>query len=519
MKVKVCTVLISMMMIMFSMMPASSREGGRFGENVDYTYEIEGNEYYVDPVNGSDQNDGSKLYPLASLNYALSLVSGGDGIYLYSGDYGDLRFGAKYSKKSTNYSSPIDEVFEDWVTIRSVSGETPIFGHVELGTWHNDGGWYTIDFSQVGNSDLRLRMDGVTITNGLKIYGSRSVDIRNSKIMLSENYQMLTDEEKVKFIGTPGIGVYNGKDVTLYNNEITNVGIGIWAMTTNLIIKDNHIHHNAHDGIQIIGGSNWLIEGNRIHDIDDGSSDADGKVYNRHVDGMQMYMVNSNPKWAHGSYHFTIRNNLIYHVEAMDIMIGGNGLDDGGYEDFLLENNVFCPSNGTMIILGEVFDGLVFRNNTVVYTPNDQWVSWNGRSFGDEFANMASRHYYIQSWAAESKYENYEFYNNLLTKATSFKQGRGFVQQNLYLSDTKDKVLDQDAGFYTTVLPYDEVEGNVQDIMDIGRWPGMLKPACLAVDAGTFSDRDEEQLETDFFGKVRDEKPDIGAFEYKDPSQ
>lgn len=479
-----------------------------------YDYTIEGAVYYVDSENGSDENAGTKDAPFATILHALSVVKGGDGIYVNGGEYGDLSFGANFSETKENYSTPIEEVFDDWVTVKAVEGTSPELDRVRLGTWHDDGGWFTIDFSQLGNSDLRLRLDGFTVNNGVMIYGSRHVDVRNCLIKLDGTFSELSDEEKTEFMATPGVGVYNGRYVTVLNNEITNTGLGVSGMTTDFVIKDNHIHHCFHDGIQIHGGTNWLIEGNTVHDLDDGVGDDDGASYNMHVDGIHMYMINSAEKWAHGSYNFTIRGNFIYHTEAMGVMINSTSIEGGGYENFVWENNIFGPSDGTLFIMGAVFEnGNVFRHNTILYTPNDQWTSHLGRTFGEDFGDPRSSNYYVQTWSAEGK-ENHEFYNNILTSVTSFTQGDGFVEMNIYYTENSDAELENNGGFQTSTLPYEPIDGGIQDVIDAGNVPGVLTENSIAVDSGASSDSTAYELTVDFLQNARDDKPDVGAIEY-----
>lgn len=68
--------------------------------------------WYVDAVNGSDASgDGSELNPFATISEAFSSASGGDAIYLFSGDY-DSGIGERYG-------------FEQYVTVQPKAGESP----------------------------------------------------------------------------------------------------------------------------------------------------------------------------------------------------------------------------------------------------------------------------------------------------------------------------------------------------------------------------------------------------------
>ncbi|MDW6005428.1 right-handed parallel beta-helix repeat-containing protein [Vibrio mangrovi] len=489
-----------------------------------YDYTLGDKAYYVSAETGSDSNDGSENAPFATILYALSQATGGEVIYVMNGDYGDLKFGANYFENSSK-STPIDEVFTDWVTLKAMPGQHPVLGNVTLGTTHDAGGWYRIDFAQKGNSDLRLRIDGFKITDNVIIRGSRYVDIRNNQISQKGDFASMSLEEKSDYMANAGVHIFNGRYVKVLYNEILNTGVGIWAMTNDLVVKGNHLHHLTHDGLQFHGGSNWLIENNIVHDLDDGMFDGDDetKGVNMHVDGIQVYVINvGGTSYAKRLDNVTIRGNLFYHVESMDFMISGppQWIKDlgGGYGNFFIENNIFAPSNGSLIILGAGFDGLVFRHNTVLYTPNDQWQSVWGRNFGQTFNNPAADDYYIQTWwhAILDHQPDYYFNNNIVVNTGAVWTSGGDninANMNIYYSpNNSEKVLDEGRGYTTAIPPYVTIDGKLQDYLDAGHIPGALEVGSLAVDNG-YTENALPPLETDFMGNPRDQAPDIGAIE------
>jgi hypothetical protein len=488
----------------------SSCYGSSYDPEIE-TYESSGTTYFVDPSSGSDQNSGSKSSPFASLSYALSQMHGGELLLLEDGEYGDLKFGATYYE-GNNKCTPIDEVFPEWVTIKAVNLHQAKLGMVTLGTKTNDGGWFSIPFAQNGNSNLRLRIDGVQ-AEAITVLGSRYADIRNCLITQSKDFSSLNNDEKADFMATAGVRASCTRYVTVYNNEITNTGLGVTGMANDLVIKNNHIHHNMQDGIQIHGGTNWLIEGNVIHDLDDGIGDIDGQPalpYGKHVDCIHMYMINASETYAHDTKNVTVRGNLFYHTESMDVMINENTAG-GYYANFVWENNIFAPSNGNLFVMGAEFEGNnIFRNNTVVYTPNDQWTSHLGRSFGTGFDDPRSPHYYVQTWDVGAKRPGAQFYNNSMTSATIFNQGKGVVYKNIYYNGRSDRTLENEAGYNVADLPYEEITGDIQDYIDRGKIPGTLKAGSIAIGEGYMG---EPALEVDFKGDARVGKPDIGALE------
>ena len=486
-----------------------------------YAYEVGSVAYYVDASNGSDTNDGSENSPFATVLYALNQAQGGEVIYVAGGDYGDLSFGAIYSSNS-NKAVPIPEVFTDWVTLKAMDGQQPTLDHVKLGTSTDEGGWLSIPFDRIYNSNLRLRIDGFRITDTVTITGSRYVEIRNCKISKKGDFSAMTNAEKHKYMDETGISVRNGQYVKLLYNEITSTGRGISGMTTDFVVKGNHIHHITHDGIQVHGGTNWLIENNIIHDLDDGVSDTDAFAteYNQHVDGMQLYLIaSSHPEiYANKLENFTFRGNLIYHVEAMDIMLNDDSVKDSGYYNVVWENNIFGPSNGYLFIMGAVIErGHVFRHNTILYTPNDQWTSQWGRVLGANFGSPDSTSYYVQTWWTASNHTDYYFYNNILVKSQispwfSMDSHR-LAYNNIYYTGNSDLILDDDAGFTVSDLPYAPIETNVLDAIESGIVPGALVTDSPAIDAGDMVIPGLIPYNRDFLGQKRDEFPDVGAIE------
>ena len=484
----------------------------------DYTVNEE-KALYVSASSGNDDNNGSSGAPFATVLKALDTAAGGEVIYVADGDYGDLRFGAGEKSYKGHYP-PIDEVFTDWVTLLPWGDAAPSFNAVTIGTIAASAEDNTdMSFSTKGNSDLRLRIDGFTMNDGLIIRGSRYVDIRNCNINRSSYYNWTTETERYDCVtDCHAVLVMNGRYITMLDNDINEAGVGIWLMSRDFVFKGNDVHNLMHDGIQFHGGENLLIEGNVIHDLDDGCPSGD---YDMHVDGMHISKVSGGGKYATELNDLTIRNNLIYHCECMGIMLQWSSTTS--CSNFLWENNIFGPSGGTLVHFGAgVADKFVVRHNTVVYTPNDMWTSDQGRTFGTtekhEFDDPTSWAYLFLVYSMTGN-DHYRIYNNILTtsrtlsnSSDSEKQYAGYLGGNIFYNLTKDYELDDEQGIVTTTLPYEEVAGDIQDVIDNGKIPGVLYSGSAAVDAGT-TDPDTESCDEDFRGNLRDSNVDIGACE------
>jgi hypothetical protein len=444
--------------------------------------------YYIDAINGNDQSGiGSFENPFKSFDRALDTVQTGGRLFLKNGNYGDVVVGRtpgiNYGFDSSEITIPLSK-FTDWVTIKAADGCSPHLNSLSFGTLNipNSGSpAKQIDFSQKGNCDVYMSFEGLTIDDGIQIFGSRYVKIKNCTINrigeLNNSVSAMDNKE--------GVWINNGRYITIENNEITHVSIGIGGGCYDLVIKGNNIHHNSHDGIRVLGGDNWLIEGNQIHDIDDGVDDDSGLDWNRHVDGIQIWPLFDDTK------NLTIRCNLFYHIESMGIMTQ----TETHAENWTFENNIFGPVGGILFHLGtDVYTSCIFRHNTIVYAPNDVWTSIYNRT-------MNCQQYNFSLWSDVPEINpGYRFYNNIFTSYSSVPKDYGFVSNNIFYDPNG-----------TQPCPYESVEGNIVDYINSGKLPGTLNNGCKAINAGTSTYSSE--CPTDYNGKTRDSNPDIGALE------
>ena len=492
--------------------------------------------FYLDAVNGNDTTgDGSLARPYKTVTKTMAAVASGDTVLLNSGSYGDFIAGRTAAEPDAG--TAID-LFSDWVTFKAAPGQTPHLNRIDLGNlWYLDSGGHRVQLDigngqPKGNANCHLRFEGLTIDDGVSILGSRYVEIKACTIRRLGALNGSVDNIEKKC----GIVAFYGDCITLDGNEITHVAVGINAAGSDTVIRNNHIHHNSHDGIHVLGGPDWLIEGNRIHDLDDGVDDYQGsdptqdpawdpvagQSWNRHVDGIQIYDLNGDGSDA--VVNLTIRGNLFYHLESMGMMlqcktdsIPDNQLvPPGRFANWVIENNVFGPMGGATIIVGiDLSNGFVLRHNTVVRAPNDSWQSL--------YRPMHGTACNIQMWAETTLPErsailkNYRVYNNIFGDAgfgasggySSFTSTYGYVGGNFYSGS--GGTLSNGDRWYST-LPFETVPGNIQDWIDAGHLPGQLKAGCAAIDAG--STVYTAQLPDDFAGNARDSHPDVGAFEF-----
>ena len=476
---------------------------------------------YLDATNGNDTTgDGSSGKPYKTFSKTLTAVVAGDTVLMNNGDYGAVSAGR------TPDGGTAIELFADWVTFKAAPGQTPHATSITLGNlWYinSSGARVQLDIGRShpkGNVNCYLRFEGLTVDDGVSIEGSRYVYIKNCIInragVLNGSVGIIDNKA--------GIDSSYGAYITLEGNEITHCAVGISVAGSYTVIKDNHIHHNSHDGIHMLGGSDWLIEGNRIHNLDDGVDDSSGLDWNRHCDGIQAYDLNGDGSDA--ICNVQIRRNLFYHIECMGIMLQckTDSLTDselvapGRFSNWIIENNVFGPTGSQAIIVGvDISGGFVLRHNSTLHAPNDTWTSIYGRT-------MQGTNNNIQMWADTTRPEranilkSYRVYNNIFGDAefanygptySTYASTYGFVGGNLYYGS--GNTLSNGDRWYS-IFPYEAISGSIQDWLDAGHMPGKLLDGSAAINTGSATYASE--LLDDYSGRARDSQPDIGACEY-----
>ena len=479
-----------------------------------------GRTYYLDANAGDDTYDGSAATPWRTFKRALGSVHAGDTVLLRNGNYGKLIAGRTKDVNLNygDYALPRPE-FTDWVTFRAAPGAEPHAEAIDLGTLNTTARTsnnlaVTLAFTEKGNADVFLRFEGLVIDNGVRIKGSRHVELVNCQIHMAGDLS-----GSVTIIDNKtGVEIINGRYVTLRDNDVTHCAVGIAAATYDFAIVGNNIHDNSHDGIRVWGGDQWLIEGNRIHDLDDGVGDGDGVSWNRHTDGMQI--------WTHfdATNNVTIRRNLFYHLESMGIMFHASEIAGRDFTNWVFEDNIFGPVGGTLFHGGTTIAGrFVFRHNTVLYAPNDVWTSLYPNNLVTGQPRTMNGQRYLVTWPTglgEGLVYNNIFADGSLaafypTAATSF------TGHNLYRLNSTSGNARGRGEVVSATLPYETIPGNINDYLATGKLPGTLLAGSAAIDAGTRLGGDcatpfAEQLDDDLSGLPRDNRPDLGALEVQD---
>jgi parallel beta-helix repeat protein len=287
--------------------------------------------YYLDAINGSDATGtGTSVKPFKTFAKALGTVVSGDTVLMNNGSYGAIEAGRTPGQP---WEMTAFDLFSNWVVFKAAPGQTPHATSISLGSLNyinSSGTRVKLDIGPThpqGNANCYLRFEGITVDDGIDIEGSKYVYIKNCIV----NRAGALNGSVGNIDNKAGITAFYGNHITLEGNDVTHCAIGIGVAGFDTMIRDNNIHHNSHDGIRVYGGTGFLIEGNRIHDLDDGADDGSGDVndptwdpvagqaWNRHVDGIQIFDLNRDGSDA--VVNLTIRRNLFYHLESMGMML------------------------------------------------------------------------------------------------------------------------------------------------------------------------------------------------------
>jgi hypothetical protein len=318
---------------------------------------VTGNTYYLDAVQGNDNNDGSQASPWKTLAKAQATAKSGDCVVLTSGDYGafvetnhagrdkyilyiaNLNSSVHFDAISINNSSSTDTflVFHginmkpDWVDPCSTSQP----------------GCNDPQYASSTQSTYAKTPDVVSITK------ANHVKIIDSHI-----------EGQSKHLTVYGVSISGSQDVTVDHCDITKVqrGVNMMYSSTGVNVLNNHIHDIGASAIVQgnAGCTNALIEGNHAHNskysiTDDYAPRLVGQEYHGSAVALRDGYV-------------TIRNNVFHDgFPSSGIMTYSDGSNH--YDNVIIENNLLYDIHNPYVLrLYYMGDSCVVRNNTFIGT-------------------------------------------------------------------------------------------------------------------------------------------------------
>ena len=304
--------------------------------------------YYCDPVNGNNANDGSQANPFssfASVNWASVSLQDKDTIHLLDGNHGYGYFG--------------NQVFSDDLIIKSVNSQQAVFTKIQINNSNH------ITFQDI-KFDASLgsfsKDESIIVGNDNTNY----ITLNNCLIQSADNSSTWT---KTDWYNNSASGVqFRGNNITLIKNTFLNLYHAVELRGNNSLMQNNLIENFAGDAIRGLG-SDSTYENNIIKNcfIDDYDI--------QHDDAFQAFIIPgsgiiSNVTFRNNSItlfenpsQFVLDNNLI------GTLMQGVIITDGNAEGWIIENNLISSSQSHGITLYGAQNCRI-QNNTVIQTPH-----------------------------------------------------------------------------------------------------------------------------------------------------
>ncbi len=459
-----------------------------------------GNTFYIDPLNGSANGDGSTKKPWLTLqqviedgliqyyshnetyntNSPLKLenenapVKGGDKLVLYDGYHGNLSI--------NNF------IFKDWLTIEAAKNQKPVFSQINVtGAFKNI---YFKNLTILKDSYLGVGhywdADAINRNNGSCLYlasndfwgkGS-NVKINGLTIKTTEDISSWQAADWVEKSAS-GIVLRSVENVEIYNCNIENVhhGIAIEYFSDHTSVVNNTIKNYSGDGARIIS-NDVIFAYNTISGC--------FKVDDNHDDAIQSYTRGEDNSPGTGILrNIIIRGNLIIGILDKEHPLNGNpqgiGCFDGMFDNWIVENNVIITNHYHGISFYGMTNSNILNNTVIDQLPGDDISPW----------------IMITDHKNGTRSENCLVANNIVSAAVN-TEGNDVFQENNYVfgKENYDSIYQafanpDDNNFKLTINYFTRLH-----MIDKGRH----------VENMVSSDIDKDQV-------VRKEQPDLGAYE------
>lgn len=442
-----------------------------------------GREVHVDAVKGDDAAaDGSSDKPFKTIAKALPTLVSGDTVLLHDGKYDGFVGGVNAEEKAV-------DMFDDWVTFKPAPGAKPQVGRIEFGR-SSPAFWADRGANWEGVFDAHVRLDSLHLTDGVGMSGARNVHVVNCLINREGDLNGSTPN-----MHKSGVAMRASGRILIDHCEITHCAIGVGLHGNSIALRNNNIHRLSHDGISITGGRDLLIEGNSVHNLEDGADDSERLSWNRHCDGVHLFTEFANDDPAMAVNDLIFRGNRIYHTESMGVMMQAKTQTQ--LKRFLFENNVFAPSPGFMFHFKDSIQGMVFRHNSFVYAP--------GTTFDGLYRTIVASDQKLALPTSAKLSRNIQIYNNILCDLPAFQpNGAGLTRydHNLIYLRPNHKTRPDGKNPLSVDVPY----------LNPTAFDGVLKPGSEAIGIGA-TDDSLTALRYDIHGRPRGSKPSVGAWE------
>jgi MYXO-CTERM domain-containing protein len=432
-------------------------------------------DFYVDPVDGSSDGDGSASDPWASLQDVWDSgniesqhwtelpyedgaqlevrnegapVQPGDTIWLRDGFHGAFEVRGAYNE------SPIILAAED--------GHVPQFSRIQLQSASN---WVVrgvhVSPSFAPEYQKRTMIDA----SGHGYHGpAHDILIEDCTLFSVEDTSEWSAQDWVDKSAS-GIST-GGADITVRNNTLENVQFGISASGDRAMVDGNTIENFSGDGLRGLGDDS-TFQYNTVkncYDVDD-----------NHDDGFQSWSNGPDGVGSGEVTGMTLRGNVIINYEDPDQPhrgpLQGIGCFDGTFVDWTIENNVIITDHWHGITLLGARNATVV-NNTMI-DPNDTdpgppWIKIDPHKDGTQSEDVLIR-------------------NNLVTRiATDTDQPNVTIDNNMEISDYPAHFTAADAFDLHLLETSSAIDAGVADRAPDIDIEGVPRPQGEAVDLGAY---------------------------------
>lgn len=360
------------------------------------------NDFYIDPVNGSDTGDGSAANPWRSLEAVfadglietrdwpsypyqpgMSLVvvnpgapvRAGDTLWLRSGYHGDLVIEHAYN------TAPI--------TIAAEAGQAPEVRSVTVQAAQN---WILRGLSispSYGPASAPITI--VRIDDHGYFGPAWDIELAGSDLFSVDDASSWGAYEWVN-LASNGIDVGAAR-ISVHDNTVRNVRFGIGVGGADASIRRNLVDGFSADGLRGLGDRD-VFEYNRVQNDKIGDPDDDN-----HDDGFQSWSVGADGTVGTGEVTgVVLRGNLF--INALDPndplrnSMQGIGCFDGFFVDWVVENNVVITDHWHGISFYGMRDSRIV-NNTVIDLadgpPGPPWIMVHAHKDGRPSENVIVR--------------------------------------------------------------------------------------------------------------------------------
>ena len=324
--------------------------------------------FYIDPVKGSVNGDGSSSLPWRTLEGVLqaNLINGQDNssgvvhardlIYLMTGNHGDIHIDPWwYAGKTMN---------TDFITIMAAPGNKPVFNSLDVSGasyWAFRG--ITIQYTP--NYNGRGNLVSLESVNNI---------LFDSNVVCSvSNAVNWTPQDWATYSANYGMNVREATSCTIIKNLISNVENGVYLHGDGILFTQNKIDYFANDGLEF-SSSDTIISQNSITNHYGQWNDG------YHHDGIQGWN-----EWDHVSVtNVVIDRNLVMAstgvyptIPVVPTGVGDDDLQgicifDGDWSNVTVTNNV--------VAAGGVYHGMSLYGMTNATVENNTVVSQGGNN-------------------------------------------------------------------------------------------------------------------------------------------